>query len=130
VVEEINKSFELIFCNPPSAANHIRIALENLLTYMKVKRYEIRKGKKIFVNVHTRIGLIPVKYQGIKEFCLAIKWLGNAGSHGYKNITLDDVMDAYEIMDEVLRELFEKKQEHIKKLVNTINKKKGPKGNK
>lgn len=130
VVEEINQSFELFFCNPPSASNHIRIALENLLTYMKVKRYETRNGKKIFLNLHKRIDLIPLKYQSLKDFCLAIKWLGNAGSHSDKKITLDDVMDAYEIMDEVLRGLFEKKQEHIKKLVKTINKTKGPKGKK
>ena len=80
--------------------------------------------------MHKRIDLIPEKHKAIKDFCYAIKWLGNAGSHSDKIITLDDVMDAYEIMDEVLRELFEEKQEHIKKLVKTINKKKGPKGNK
>jgi hypothetical protein len=130
VVKEINKSFELFFCNPPSASNHIRIALENLLTYMKVKRYDTRNGKKIFLNLHKRINLIPLKHQSLKDCCLAIKWLGNAGSHSDKKITSDDVMDAYEIMDEVLRELFEKRQKHIKKLVKTINKKKGPKGNK
>lgn len=129
-VEEINQSFELFFCNPPSASNHIRIALEKLLTYLKVKRYETKNGKKFFLNLHRRIDLIPRKYQSLKDFCLAIKWLGNAGSHSDKKITLDDVMDAYEIMDEVLRELFEKKQEQIKKLVKTINKKKGPKGKK
>jgi hypothetical protein len=130
VVEEINQSFELIFCNPPSASNHIRIALENLLTHMKIKRYENRNGKKIFISLHKRIDLIPAKYKALIDFCHAIKWLGNAGSHSDKKITLDDVMDAYEIMDKVLRELFEEKQEHIKKLVKTINKKKGPKDNK
>jgi hypothetical protein len=130
VIEEINQSFELFFCNPPSASNHIRIALENLLTYMKIKRYETKNGKKLFLNLHKRIDLIPAKYQNLKDYCLAIKWLGNAGSHSDKKITLDDVMDAYEIMEEVLKELIEKKQEHIKKLVKTINRKKGPKGKK
>ena len=127
VVEEINQSFDLFFCNPPSASNHIRIALENLLTFMKVKRHETRSGKKLFLNLHKRIDLIPTKYQSLKDYCLAIKWLGNAGSHCDKKITLDDVLDAYEIMEEILKELFEKKHEQIKKLVKTINKKKGPK---
>jgi hypothetical protein len=130
VVKEIYQSFELFFCNPPSASNHIRIALENLLTYMKVKRYETKNGKKMFLSLHKRIDLIPAKYQNLKDFCLAIKWLGNAGSHSDKEITADDVMDAYEIMDEMLRELLYKKQDHIKKLVKTINKKKGPMGEK
>ncbi|MFA4918821.1 MAG: DUF4145 domain-containing protein [Thermodesulfovibrionales bacterium] len=130
VVKEINQSFELFFCNPPSASNHIRIALEDLLTFMKVKRYETKNRKKIFLSLHKRIDLISVKYQNLKDFCLAIKWLGNAGSHSDKEITVDDVMDAYEIMDEMLRELLYKKQDHIKKLVKTINKKKGPMGKK
>ncbi|MCX5827628.1 MAG: DUF4145 domain-containing protein [Deltaproteobacteria bacterium] len=130
VVDEINQSFELFFCNPPSSSNHVRIALENLLTYMKVKRYETKNRKKIFLNLNKRIDLIPEKYQSLKDSCRAIKWLGNAGSHSAKKITLDDVMDAYEIMDEVLSKLFDEKQEHINKLVNTINKKKGPKGSK
>jgi hypothetical protein len=97
---------------------------------MKIKRYETKNGKKLFLNLHKRIDLIPAKYQNLKDYCLAIKWLGNAGSHSDKKITLDDVMDAYEIMEEVLKELIEKKQEHIKKLVKTINRKKGPKGKK
>lgn len=128
VVEELNQSFELFFCNPPSASNHIRIALENLLTYLKVKRYETKNGKKIFLNLHRRIDLMTSKYQSLKDYFLAIKWLGNAGSHSDKKITLDDVMDAYEIMEEALEELFERRKEHIQKLVKTINKKKGPKG--
>ena len=130
ISEEVNQSFELIFCNPPSASNHIRMALENLLTHMKVKRFENRNGKKIFLNLHRRIDLIPAKYHTLKEFCLALKWLGNAGSHSSKKITLDDVLDAYEIMAEALRELFEEKPKYIKKFVKTINKKKGPKGKK
>lgn len=47
VTEEINQSFDLFFCNPPSSSNHIRIALENLLTFMKVKRHETKNGNKI-----------------------------------------------------------------------------------
>jgi hypothetical protein len=47
VVEEINQLFELFFCNPPSASNHIRIALENLFTYMKVKRYETKMSERM-----------------------------------------------------------------------------------
>lgn len=130
VMDEIEQSFQLFFCNPPSASNHIRIALENLLTYLRVRRSEVKDGKKHYLSLHRRIELVPRKHEHIKESFLAIKWLGNAGSHNDKPITLDDVMDAYEIMDEVLRELFANKRDKIKKLVKQINKKKGPKGKK
>jgi len=45
VSKEIERSFSLFFSDAPSAANHIRIALEDLLTHLKIKRY-IVKGKK------------------------------------------------------------------------------------
>ena len=38
VSEEINKSFSLFFIDSGSAANHIRISLEHLLTNLKIKR--------------------------------------------------------------------------------------------
>jgi hypothetical protein len=130
VMDEIEQSFQLFFCNPPSASNHIRIALEDLLTHLKVKRFETKAGKRRYLGLNRRIQLVPKKYEHIKELFLAIKWLGDAGSHSNKEITFDDVMDVYEIMDEVLKELFANKKDNIKKLVKQINKKKGPKGKK
>lgn len=130
VVKEIEHSFELFFCNPSSSLNHIGIALENLLTHMRVKKFRIERNKRKFIVLHERIGLIPDKFKEIKDHCLAIKWSRNAGSHSGEEITKDDVMDAYEIMDEVLREIFKSKKKEIKKLVKQINKKKGPKGKK
>jgi hypothetical protein len=130
VMDEVEQSFQLFFCNPPSAANHIRIALENLLTHLKVKRFETKDSKRRYLSLHRRIELVPKKHKHIIVLFLAIKWIGNAGSHSNKEITLDDVMDAYEIMDMLLNELFVNKKDNIKKLAKQINKKKGPKGKK
>ncbi len=127
VSEEIEASFELFFCNPPSASNHIRIALENLLTHMKVKKYSIKNKKRRYLNLHSRIDMLPKKYVHLKELFFAIKWLGNAGSHSNKIISSDDVLDAYEIMEEILKKIFDKKPKQVKKLAKEIVKKKGPK---
>ncbi len=127
VAEAIENSFELFFNNPPSAANHIRVALENLLTHLKVKRFNVSKGKRLFINLHHRIELLPKPHSAFKTLFFAIKWLGNAGSHDTKEITIDDCLDAYEIIEEVLRELYDSKGKNIKQLARKINKKKGPK---
>lgn len=124
VKSEFMQSFELFFCNPPSSANHIRIALEKLLDHFKVKRYEIKSGAKRFLSLHKRIDLISTKYPSLKDYFLAIKWLGNAGSHSHKDISIDDVMDAYEIFEFVLNDLYKNKS--VKKIVKQINKRKGP----
>jgi len=126
VTDEIDQSFALFFCNPSSASNHIRIAVEYLLTDLKVKRFE-RSGRLRPLNLHRRIELIPEKHSNLKELLFAIKWLGNAGSHANKETSNDDVMDAYEILDVVLNEIYESKHKKATQLAKQINKKKGPK---
>lgn len=128
LVKAIELSFELFFCNPPSASNHIRIALECLLTYLKVKKYVVNKKKKrVPLSLHARIDLLPDdKYSEIKDSFFAIKWLGNAGSHGTKEITMDDVMDAYEMFEGALKKLFDNQKKQTRAIAKQIIKKKGP----
>ncbi len=126
VENEINKSFSLLFSDPSSAANHIRVALEHLLTHLKIKRYFNNNGRRSFLSLHKRIALLPNKYDHIKDLFFAVKWLGNAGSHSNHKVTLDDVLDSYELMDEMLVEIFYNRRAKAKALAKKINKKKGP----
>lgn len=127
VVNEINKSFSLLFINPSSSANHIRAALEHLLTHLKIKRFMTANGRRKYLSLHKRIGLLPKKYDHIKDLFFAVKWLGNAGSHSSFEVRLDDVLDSYELMSEVLEDIFSKNRDKVKSLAKKINKRKGPK---
>lgn len=127
VKREINKSFSLVFADPASSANHIRVALEHLLTHLKIKRFIVFKGKRSFLALHKRIELLANKYEHIKDIFFAVKWLGNAGSHSNHEVSLDDVLDSYELMDGLLIEIFDNKRVKAKSLAKIINKKKGPK---
>ena len=127
VASEISKSFELVFADPPSAANHIRIALEHLLTVLKVKRFTGRGGRLTYLSLHHRIDHLPARFGDLKDLFLAIKWLGNAGSHSNLSIEMDDVFDAFELMDELLKLLYANESTRIRNLAKKINKKKGPK---
>lgn len=126
VSEEIEKSFSLFFSDAPSSANHVRIALEGLLTYLKIKRYEVKGKRRTFLSLHRRIELISEKHKHLQDLFFAMKWLGNAGSHSDKTVTKDDVLDAYEIMEEILQDLFVKETSRVKRLAKQINKTKGP----
>lgn len=127
VLKEVSKSFSLLFCDPSSSANQIRVALEHLLTHLKIKRFTTNNGRKIFLALHKRIELLPSKYAHIKDIFFAVKWLGNAGSHSNYEVSLDDVLDSYELMNELLVEIFSDNRTKIKSLAQKINKKKGPK---
>ena len=67
VTDELENSFSLFFCDPPSSANHIRMALETLLNHMKIKKYRNQNGQRNYLNLHQRINLLPKKYHGIQE---------------------------------------------------------------
>lgn len=123
----IQESFRLFFCNPPSASNCLRMALEELLTELGIKRFAVSDGKRRVLSLHKRIGLLPIKYAELRDLLFAIKWLGNSGSHADGAITLDDVMDAYELVDHVLQELYTQRSKKAKDLAKLINKNKGPK---
>jgi hypothetical protein len=126
VADELNQSFELFFCNPASSANHVRIALENLLSNLGVKRFTTKNGKRHPLALHHRVDLLPTKYDEVRKLCVAIKWLGNSGSHAGDTMTMDDVMDVYDLIDPVLRHTYDTGLKFAKKLASGINKRKGP----
>lgn len=113
VADPIKESFSLVFSSPSSAANSIRVAVEQLLTALKVKRFNVVNGKRRFISLHQRIRLVPQKHEEIKDLILAIKWLGNAGSHSRNAISFDDVMDAYEFLEHILQEVYVQKAKKI-----------------
>ncbi len=126
IKQAIETSFSLVFNNKSAAANQIRIALECLLTQLKVKRFNTRTGhRRTRLNLHQRIGLLPAKYQEVKDVCFAIKWLGNSGSHCDEDMKFNDVFDGYDMLSFVLDEIYDNRHNHVKKLAKTINAKKG-----
>ena len=122
----VEESFKLFFASPNAAANYVRKAIEQLLTKQKVKRYDRKGGKLTYVSLHRRIGLLPSKYEEFKQVLMAIKWLGNAGSHDNSIITQDDVLDSYEFVDHVINEIYASKKNDIVARAKKVNKSKGP----
>ena len=125
VAEEITSSFKLFFCDPAASANHVRKCIENILTDKGVKRFRMSSGKRRFVGLHQRITLYQSGQPDVTERLLAIKWLGNEGSHAGE-ITRDDVLDAYEILETVIDDLYVGYGKSVKKKVAVINKRKRP----
>lgn len=126
VVEHLSKSFALYFADPGAALNCARTAVEALLTSLGVKRFVVAKGKRRPVNLHQRIQLLPPKYDDLKEILLAVKWLGNTGSHDGDESAIGDVRTTYDLLEHALSEIYEEKGKKLKVLAKKVNKKKGP----
>lgn len=126
IQNELENSFSLFFCDPPSAANHVRMALEMLMTHIRIKQYRVENGKRRYLSLHERIKLLPKKYHDIQDLFMAVKWLGNAGSHSGTTVSADDVLNAYELMEKLLAEVFNKESKKLKALAKKIIENKGP----
>lgn len=122
----LHESFALSFADPSAALNCVRTAVEALMTALGIKRFTIVKGKQRSISLHQRIQLLPAKYQEQKDLLLAVKWLGNAGSHDGEKATTADVSVTYDLLEHVLSEIYEGKGKKLKAMAKKVNKKKGP----
>lgn len=126
IAKMLSKSFALFFCDSDSCGNRIRACIEFLLDELKIPRvHRNKQDKEIRSNLHYRIEHLPKEYEKIKGLLLAIKWLGNVGSHGNEGLTKKETIDAYEILKLVLDIIYKPSDEHIFDLANKINEAKG-----
>ena len=130
IQDEIRAASSLYWCDVSASANRIRTAVERILDHKKIKRSEkIQSGKNVGKNrrlsLHERIELFKKNNAELASTMLAIKWLGNAGSHT-GDLHEKDLLDAFDLLDHVIEELFVEKLKKIRSITKKINKKKGP----
>jgi Domain of unknown function (DUF4145) len=83
--------------------------------------------KRSKLTLHDRIVAFRATNLDAADLLLAVKWLGNAGSHAdMAGISRHDVLDGMEITEHVLHLLFDKSGQAVTKLAKSINKRKGP----
>jgi hypothetical protein len=72
--------------------------------------------------LHARILRYSKKHAEVGQHLLAIKWLGNSGSHS-DDLRAQDALDGFELLEHALEEVYELKSAKLKKLAATIIKK-------
>ena len=124
VRDQIEGAFSLFWSNLPAAANSIRGSVEFLLDHLGLKRYEQANGRRRRLSLHSRVELFKGKNAELGEPLLALKWIGNEGSHAGA-LTKDDLLDAFELLDYIVDELFGNKRKSVRQLSKQIIKRKG-----
>lgn len=56
---------------------------------------------------------------------MAVKWIGNVGSHGAEPLSQNDVFDGLDLLEHVLVEVFENRTKNIARLGRDIIRRKG-----
>jgi hypothetical protein len=128
VTEEVVRSFQFFWADPLACANRVRIAVELLLTAQRVNRStggpRTNKPRRM-LKLHNRIELFGKKQPALAEQLMAIKWIGNAGSHA-DVVTREDLLDAFDILASVLDDLYLQRSRVIGALVRAINRRAAP----
>lgn len=126
IKRSLASSFSLFWDDPSASGNAIRIAVEQLMDHQKVKKLTKRPGKKnVRIPLHDRILNFSKSNQKLGDLLLAIKWIGNAGSHE-QTLKKENLIEAYTMLEHVLQEIFEKRSAILAKTARRINKRKKP----
>jgi hypothetical protein len=89
------------------------------------KRRKDGRGKFHDLTLHARIDLFVQNEPTTGAQLMALKWLGNTGSHEAAQVGRDDLLDALEIMEHALAEIIERRSKRVKALAKKLTKKYG-----
>jgi len=90
-----------------------------------VNKTAINKNRKRqSLNLHQRIVKFKAKEPEIANYLLALKWIGNQGSHSNIELSKKELVDAYKILEVSLIDLYDKTRLEVNKLTKKINKNK------
>ena len=130
--DELKKAFALIWSDVGSGGNRLRVAIETLMNERKIeKKAKIKngpnKGKFRYLTLSERLKRFAVEHEKAATQLMAIKWLGDTGSHAALDVlTHDDLLDAFEHFEYALDLVYVKKDIALVKRAKDIIKKKGP----
>lgn len=125
VRDRLRDASGLIWQSSEASANKLRQAVEHLMDFKRVKKILSSKGKRRKLTLHSRIEEFEKKDPVNSELLLAVKWLGNSGSHA-GGLSRKNVLDGFDIIEHVLRNMFDKSSTKIVRKAKAINRKRGP----
>ena len=128
IKQAIEDSFKIYWIDSTACANKIRKIVELIMDDQEVVKTYVESKKRKQYTLHKRIEFFKEKKNEEGEFLMAIKSIGNTGSDISEELSKDDVLDAYEILEHVSAKLYDKGSSRIKKLSKAINKNRKPIG--
>ena len=91
-----------------------------------LKTTKNKKGKRVRLNLHSRIKLFHTKNADAAISLEAVKWLGNDGSHAnLYSLTIDDLLDGFDLFEDAIERVYVRRAERLSKIAAKINKQKG-----
>ena len=126
VAQELRASFSLYWSDQPGSANRLRRAIERLLDHVGVKKRALSAKRRMEpLTLHARIVEYQKREPEIAKHLLALKWLGNSGSHDGV-VKGSELLDAMEVAEHCLAEILSHRSKRIGALSSQITKAHAP----
>ncbi|WP_157570782.1 DUF4145 domain-containing protein [Microtetraspora malaysiensis] len=121
---------EIVWIDPAGAAGRLRVAVEELLTAQRVPRFRMaakpgKPIKRVRRTTHQRIELFAQRKPQVEQVLMAVKWIGNTGSHE-GSLGIEDVLEGAEMLGLALRLLYDPSQPNLMRRVAAVNRHSGP----
>jgi hypothetical protein len=118
-------SFSLFWIDFASCVTRIRAAIEEMLNERSIPSTTINvSGTHARLTLNKRIDLFKTNDPENASYLEALRFLGNIGAHE-ANIDREKVLDAYQIFETVLEEIYAQKTAKLKALRDKIVSTKG-----
>jgi len=127
VKAHLQRAFGLIWSDAGACANALRSGVEALLDHQGVAKFALSsKRKRVALTTHTRVEKFAKKNGDAAAGLMAIKWIGNAGSHETAAAPKrEDLLEGFELFEQAIEIVFMRKLERFKKLARDISRRKG-----
>lgn len=122
VVEAIDKASGVLWLSAGAAGNLLRQAVEALLTAKRVRKTSPKNGRRL--DLHQRLDEYKKRDPEMADVLMAVKWIGNVGSHK-DALSIDDVLLGAEILGLALHNLYDKRDAELLRSARRIVKSKG-----
>jgi hypothetical protein len=127
VKNEIITAFKLFWIDKPSCGNQIRKVIEAIMDDKRIRKYS-PTDKKNILSLHQRIQFFKEKKNDIVDNLLAIKWIGNSGSH-LGNLETEEILDVFELLENAINQLYNSDKDRLQNIQKQILKKHGKRNN-
>jgi len=124
VIKRTHEAIGLVLQNPNAAANRVRAAVEELLTQLRIPRTQISKSRRHRLTTHKRLERLEVKFPGPAVLLMAVKWIGNDGSHESSSLLTREVLDGLELFGQALNLIYNKRPKELDAIARRINRRK------
>ncbi|MET9459950.1 DUF4145 domain-containing protein [Streptomyces canus] len=131
VKERVDAASKILWVDPNAAANRIRAAVEALMDDRGVIRTKLNgAGKAVRLSLDSRIATFKKalpQYADAADLLLAVKWIGNVGSHE-DVLRVSDVLEGVEFLDHALSSIYDASRDDMKKRASEVTARRGRPG--